>query len=252
MMRIAHWRNVALLTVLPAIGHAPEALSTDGAAADTQVAGTPYNARFTFTRIRYGGRGGFRGRSAWSHDYPDADRNMQLILNEFTAVRATDGPSNVFDLEDPEFFRHPIIYMSEPGFWTITEEGAANLREYLLKGGMIIFDDFEAQQWYNFEAQIRRALPEREFIEIDGSHPVFQSFFQVEDIYVPHPLVPVTPKYLAMFENDDPDDRLLVLANYNADLAEYWEFAGRGWFPVDLTNEAYKLGVNYIIFGLTH
>ena len=83
-------------------------------------------------------------------------------------------------------------------------------------------------------------------------HEVFQSFFLVEDIYVPHPLVRVTPKYYAMFEDNNPERRLLALVNYNADLAEYWEYAGTGFFPVDLTNEAYKLGVNYMIYGLTH
>lgn len=213
----------------------------------------PYNGHFTFSRVRYGGRGfGRRGGAAWAHDYPDADRNIQLILNEFTTVRATPDGSNVFELEDRDFFRFPIIYLSEPGFWSISDEGARNLREYLLKGGLIIFDDFEAGQWTNFEAQLRRALPEYEMVEIDGEHPVFQSFFRVDDIYVPHPLVRVTPKYFAMFENDDPRGRMMVLVNYNADLAEYWEYAGRGFFPVDLTNEAYKLGVNYIIHALTH
>jgi hypothetical protein len=219
----------------------------------TQMAEVPYNGRFTFTRVRYGSEftGRRRGGAAWAHDYPSADRNIQLILNEFTSVWSSVG-SNVFQLEDPEIFRYPILYLSEPGYWSISADGARNLRSYLLKGGLIIFDDFEAEQWVNFEAQLRRALPEHEMIEIDGSHPVFQSFFHVNDIYVPHPLVQVDPKYFAMFEDNDPAKRMMVLVNYNADLAEYWEWSGQGFFPVDLTNEAYKLGVNYIVFALTH
>lgn len=244
-----------LLLLLPASRPhtAPLRPADSPANAPAQVVGGEYDGRFTFTRIRYGGRGfGRRGGAAWAHDYPDADRNIQLILSEFTTVPATRGVSNVFDLEDRGFFRYPIIYMSEPGFWTITDEGARNLREYLLKGGLIIFDDFEAAQWYNFEAQLRRAMPEYDLIEIGPDHAVFRSFFAVDDIYVPHPLVRVTPKYFAMFEDNDPAARMLALVNYNADLAEYWEYAGRGFFPVDITNEAYKLGVNYIIYGLTH
>jgi hypothetical protein len=217
----------------------------------------PYNGRFTFTRIRYNSRGGGgfgrRGWSnAWNHDWPNADLNMQVMLSEFTAMHPNLGDSNVLDLEDPEIFRYPILYMSEPGFWSITEEGAANLRQHLLRGGLIIFDDFEADQWYNFAAQLKRALPEYDFIEIDGTHPVFQSFFAIDDIYVPHPLVSVTPKYFGMFENNDPSQRMLALVNYNSDLAEYWEWSGQGFFPVDPTTEAYKLGVNYIIYALTH
>jgi len=159
----------------------------------------------------------------------------------------------VFDLDDPEIFRHPIIYVSEPGYWRIEESEAANLRNYLLKGGFLILDDFEADQWYNMEEQVRRALPDHEFIEIGPEHPIFSSFFELEDIYVPHPLVRVTPRYLAMFENNDPKRRMLVLANHNSDLAEYWEWAGdESFVPIPMSNEAFKLGVNYIFYALTH
>jgi hypothetical protein len=214
----------------------------------------PYNGKFTFTRIRYGsgfgGRRGFEG-AAWAHDYPMADLNMQTMLNEFTAVRATERGSNVFDLEDREIFEHPILYISEPGFWTITRLGAANLREYLLKGGFLIFDDFEEDQWYNMAEQLARALPEGKWFEIDETHPIFDTFFYVENIYVPHPLVRVTPSYRAIFEDNDPSKRIMVLANHNSDLAEYWEYAAEGYFPVDPTNDAFRLGINYIVYGLT-
>lgn len=217
----------------------------------------PYNGRFTFTRVRYGsgGLGGRRGgfRRAWAHDYPDGDRNLQTILAELTALRPNTEGSNVVELEDPEIFKHPILYISEPGYWTISEEGARNLRAYLLKGGFLIFDDFEHEtQWRNMAAQVRRALPGHRWFELDPDHPIFRTFFFVEDIYVPHPLVPVTPVYRAIFEDDDPSGRIMVLANHNADLAEYWEWSPEGYFPVDPTNDAYRLGVNYVLYGMTH
>ena len=222
-----------------------------------QAAGVPYNGDFTFTRIRYtsgGSRRGFRGfgGSSWAHDYPDADRNMQVMLNEFTAMRANVSGSNVFDLEDREFFRNPTIYISEPGFWGITPEGAANLREFLLKGGFLMFDDFESDQWYNMAAQMAEALPEGIWVEIDDTHPIFSTFFHVDDIYVPHPLVNVTPVYRVIFEDNDPNRRVMVLANHNSDLAEYWEYAARGYFPVDPTNDAFRIGINYFVYGATH
>jgi hypothetical protein len=219
-----------------------------------QAASMPYDGKFTFTRVRYGSRGGRRGwgRSAWAHDYPAADLNMQTMLNEFTAMRATTGGSNVFDLEDPSIFRYPTIYMSEPGFWSITPEGAANLREYLLKGGFLIFDDFEAGQWNNMAAQLAEVLPDGQWVEIDESHPIFGTFFAIEDIYVPHPLVPVTPAYRVIFEDNDPTGRIMVLANHNSDLAEYWEYAAQGYFPVDPTNDAFRLGINYLMYAMLH
>jgi hypothetical protein len=212
-----------------------------------------YNARFTFTRIRYDGSFGFRrGGSAWAHDYPQADLNLPTVLSEISQVRPTLGSSNVFDLEDPAIFRHPIIYVSEPGFWNITDLGAKNLRTFLLKGGFVIFDDFEAEQWYNFAEQFQRAMPEYEFIELDVTHPIFHAFFDLQKLDTPHPLVRVTPIYYGVFENNDPTRRMLAMVNFNSDLAEYWEWSGQGFFPIDPTNDAYKLGVNYIIYGLTH
>jgi hypothetical protein len=212
-----------------------------------------YDGRFTFTRVRYQGPGfrGFGG-STWSHDYPDADRNMHRILEFLTSIRVHSEGTNVFTLDDPEMFRHPILYLSEPGYWSATDGELESLRAYLLKGGFLIFDDFEEEQWFNMEANVKRALPERAFIEIGAEHPVFQMLLKIENIYVPHPFVRAKPRYMAIFEDDDPGKRMLVLANHNSDLAEYWEWSAQGFFPVDITNEAYALGVNYIVYGLTH
>lgn len=210
----------------------------------------PYDGRFTFTRIRFGGGFG-RGAGAWSHDYPDADRNLPLILKELTSIPTNVEASNILGLEDPEIFRNPILYIWEPGFWRISDEAAANLRAYMLKGGLVIFDDFEAQQWINFEAQFRRALPEAEFVPLEMSHPVYHSFFDMDTINLPHPSVNVTPGFYGVHEGNDPSRRLMAIVNHNSDIAEYWEWSGRGYFPVDTTNDAYKIGVNYMVYGLT-
>lgn len=212
----------------------------------------PYDGRFTFTRVRYNGGGfGFMA-NAWNHDYPQADLHLPLILKEVTATPTNVERSRVLDLEDPEIFKNPILYMWEPGYWHITEEGAANLRQHLLKGGFIIFDDFEADQWVNFEEQFRRAMPEAKWVRLDMSHPVYHSFFDMNTIHLPHPTVNVEPGYYGVYEDNDPNKRLIALANHNSDVAEYWEWSGTGQFAVDTTNDAYKLGVNYIIYGMTH
>ena len=69
---------------------------------------------------------------------------------------------------------------------------------------------------------------------------------------VPHPSVEVTPRFMAMFENNDPNRRMIALANHNSDLAEYWEWSAEGLYNPDPTNNSYRLGVNYIVYGLTH
>ena len=207
---------------------------------------------FTFTRIRYRAPGGGFGRGAWAHDYPRGDEHLSKILDYITLLDTNLGPTNVFDFDAPGLFNHPIAYVSEPGFWTMSEAEVRGLRDYALKGGFLIFDDFEAEQWHNFEQQMRRALPELRAIEIDVSHPVFHSFFEMKRLDVPHPLVRVTPVYYGYFENNDPRDRMIAIVNYNNDLAEYWEFSDTGMFALDFTNDAYKLAVNYVIYAMTH
>jgi hypothetical protein len=213
-------------------------------------ANPPYDGRFTFSRVRYQGTPYGRGPNAWADGYPNSERNFALILDALTAIPIDPQESNVFDLEDPEIFRHPILFLWEPGFWTISDEGAANLRAYMLKGGLIVFDDFEESHWVNFERQFRRALPEAQFIPLALSHPIYHSFFEIDELALPHPGQNVRPAYYAVFEDNDPTGRVMAIANHNADLSEYWEYSAHGWFPVSTSNEAYKVGVNYIVQGL--
>ena len=216
----------------------------------------PYDSHFVFTRIRYGsglGGGFFGGGASWAHDYPTADRNLGAILEYITNMRVRLDGTNVFDLDDPAIFENPIIYVSEPGFWTIRDSEAKNLRLHLLKGGFIIFDDFEGpQHWANMAAQMRRAVPELQWVDIKVDHPIFHSFFDIQKLDVPHPSVNVIPSYRVLYENNDPSRRMIALANWNNDLAEYWEWSAEGLYNPDPTNDAYRLGVNYIVYGMTH
>ena len=222
----------------------------------SQITRVDYNGKFTFTRLRYNSdmRRGFRyGSNAWNHDYPQADLHLPMILESLTAIEPNLNESNILDLEDPEIFRNPILYMWEPGGWNITDEGAKNLRDYMLKGGFVVFDDFEDDQWYNFEEQFLRAMPEARFIEIDRSHTFFHAFFELDELNLPHPDAGHgAPAFLGVFEDNDPSKRMMALVCYNSDVAEYWEWSAHGTFPVDTTNDAYKLGINYMIHALTH
>jgi hypothetical protein len=233
---------------------APVLLSAQGA---RPAAGPvlPYQGQFVFSRIRYGGlpQWGGRGGSTWSHDYPRADQHLSRILHDLTTIDATLRGSNVFELTDREMFRYPFIYLSEPGYWTMTESEVRRLREYLLKGGFIIFDDFEEDHLLNVEAQMKRALPEWRMLEIGIEHPIFDVFFRMQRIDFPHPMMGhLKARYYGIFEGDDPAGRMLALINHNSDLAEYWEWSATGMFPVNITSDAYKLGVNYIVYGMTH
>jgi hypothetical protein len=251
--RFARRRAVAALLV---IALAPLLVYAQGrrSAAVKQVA--EYTGNLTFTRIAFGSGGlagfGFGG-AAWSHDYPAADRNVGAIIDYITNARVHLEETNILTLDDPEIFQNPVLYIWEPGYWTIQPSEAENLRKYLKKGGFVIFDDFEGpDHWENMAAQMRRALPDHVWVQIDERHPIFQSFYNITKIDVPHPSVNVTPAYFAMYENNDPTRRMIALANHNNDIAEYWEWSAEGLYNPDPTSNAYRLGVNYFIYALTH
>ena len=155
------------------------------------AANVAYDGRFTFVRLRYpmaSLEGGFsffgRGRRGppWAHDYPRAERNLVRILSEITFLNPYLDGSNILSLDDPELYKYPVAYMSEPGYWTLTDAESAALRAYLLKGGFLIFDDFRGRHWINFEAQLARVLPDYRLIQLDASHPIFHSFFEIESL----------------------------------------------------------------------
>jgi len=215
----------------------------------------PYDGRFTFVRIRFqepGGFGGFRRRlPAWAHDYPRADRNFMRILEHITYIPSRVTETNVLDLDDPALMHFPVAYLVEPGFWNPTDAEVAGLREYLLKGGFLILDDFGGpRDWRNVEYQMGRVVPELRWHPVDGTHSLFQSFFQVDH---PENLLNYRgiPEYYVLFEGNDPSRRVMVIANHNNDIGEFWEYSDVGYFPVDLSNKAYQIGVNYILYALT-
>ena len=216
----------------------------------------PYDGRFVFARIMYNrppvGYDQFgRPDIKWDHDYPRAEQNFTRILRELTKIRPYVDGGNVFALDDPELTKYPVAYMAEPGFWTMTDAEAEGFRKYLQKGGFVIFDDFAGPQWFAFETQIRRALPDGRLTLLDASHPIFDSFYRIESLEYEHPYFRGRSEFYGIFEDNDPAKRLLVIVNYNNDLSEYWEFSDTGQFPIALSNEAYKLGINYVIYGMT-
>ena len=216
---------------------------------EIQVENVPYDGRFRFVRIRHGVEYG-RGEPPWAHDYPRAERNFARILQEITLIKPNLEGGNIFRLDDPEIFAYPIAYMSEPGFWQMNDGELAGIQNYVKKGGFLIFDDFRGEHWYNFAEQIHRVFPEGRLVQLDESHPVFHSFFDIRITETVGYYGAAT--FHGMYEDNDPNKRLMLVANYNHDLGELWEFSDTGFVPVDLSNDAYKYGINYVIYAMTH
>lgn len=224
-------------------------------------ANVPYDGRFTFARLEYEtGPGGYyyMGLPAWAHGYPRAERNLMKIMNEVSDLQPRVEESVIENLDDPDLFKYPVCYMTEAGFWTLTDREAAAFRTYLEKGGFVIFDDFRGDfrgggGWDTFAANMRRILPGARFVDLDASHPIFHAFFEIDSLdIIPQDYDRGRPILRGVYENNDPERRLVAMINYNTDVSNFWEFSGTGFRPVEESNEAYKLGVNYIIYGMTH
>jgi hypothetical protein len=225
----------------------------------------PYDGRFTFARLTYvSGPGGYcyRGLPAWAHGYPVAEQNLMRIMNEVSGLEAHADDITVLALDDPDLFTYPVAYIIEAGWWEMTDREAGALRAYLQKGGFVIVDDFKVRGWgrglggggwENFDANMQRVLPGARFVDMSTSHPIFHSFFEINSLEnFPQAYNAGRPIFRGLFEDNDPAKRLLMIVNYNTDISQYWEWSGQGLRPIDDTNEAYKLGVNYVIYGLTH
>jgi hypothetical protein len=251
-------RSVILLVVLLATIAAPawSQRRRGSRSFDHTEWNVPYTGRFTFVRIRYqdGLSGGFGSRRdpGWAHDYPRAERNFTKMLDELTNIRPLIDASNILTLDDPDLFRYPIAYLSEPGYWNMSDAEVEGLRNYLLKGGFLIVDDFRGQrEMFQLQSQMQRALPEIGMVEMTADHPIFDAFFHIPSLDGFQNLnFDVKPAFYGMFEDNDPNKRLMVIVNYNNDIGDYWEWSDAGWVPIDLSNEAYKLGVNYVVYAM--
>ena len=216
----------------------------------TYSGNVPYDGKFVFVRMSYEGD----RRNSWAHDYPTGEFNFMTIFSTITNAPSHVNESSIMSFSDPEMYKFPVIYLCEPGWWQLSQDDAVLLRDYLVKGGFMIVDDFPADHWAYFDLQMSRAFPDAEWIELDEDHQIFHSFFEVNpfEVIPPYSNLGGRPSFQALFEDNDPSKRMYVVANYQNDLSEWWEASSQGYNLVDASNEAYKIGVNEFIYAITH
>lgn len=212
----------------------------------------PYDGRVALLRVRY------QGYPGWAYDYPAMEHNLARVLHDITMIRPNLEAADVLDLDDPQLFRYPLAYLSEPGYWFPSPTEAEGLRTYLQKGGFLIVDDFHfPNEWAVFETAMRRVLPSARIHRLDASHPIYNSFFAIESLDVPYPGTSgpnaLMGEFYGIFEDNDPRKHLMVVINYDMDLGDYLEWSAdpRNRYSLVPTNEAYKFLINYLVYGLT-
>jgi hypothetical protein len=240
------------------------ALATLVAAGD-DLGGAPSwpTDEFHFTRMYYngGGWGGGRGRGGgWRTDYPEAEYHFTMGVGRLTRVNIGEQ-SRMLELTDDTLFDYPWLYAVEVGRWHLDDVEAARLREYLLRGGFLMTDDFHGSgQWANFMESMQRVFPDRPVVEIEDGNEVLHVLYDVDQrIQIPGimPLMSgvtyeqdgVTPHWRGIY---DDDGRLMVVINFNMDLGDAWEHADDPRYPEPMTGLAYRFAVNYVIYAMTH
>jgi len=218
---------------------------------------------FTFVRLRYGGGGYGRRGGSWATDYPKADEQFIYGLRNWcrSSLGISDDPTTV-EPDAKEIFQHPFIYAVEPGYMDLSQEDAANLREYLLRGGFLMLDDFWGEyEWQNVQFQMRKVFPERTIQELPLDHPLFHCYFDINEV-VQVPQVSniiyngrtdekggVIPHYEAI---KDDDGRVMVFIARNSDNGDAWEWIDEPRYPLKYGLAAYRLGMNLIVYSMTH
>ena len=230
----------------------------------------PSFGEYTFVRTIYdsparGGRGygyGYGG-GTWTTDYPNADNNFIVGLREWagTNLKIAPRPEQIAIMDD-RIFDYPIIYFVEPGFLELSDEQAARLREYVARGGFMFFDDFwGVYEWENLETQLRKVWPEGYTPkDLPLSHPIFHSYLDVEEVVqVPNIYNAIrgetsekggiVPNYMGV---EDKNGRIVTFISFNCDLGDAWEWINDSRYPVKYGLPAYKLGINVVIYAMSH
>jgi len=233
------------------------------ATADDRYAGLQWR----FVRIRYhfiteGTREqqDFAGEP-WYIDAPAAEQNLSRRVKTATAIQVEDPI--VLTLDDKRLFQYPWIYFVEPGNLSLTENDARILREFLLRGGTATFDDFHGPyEWEHFQLEMKKVFPDREIVDFPKNHPVFSCFYKLDGF----PQVAGLGSFMAgrswekggyvahLRTIHDDTGRPMLFINWNTDMGDGWEWSNAEEFPgyVKYTSLAYRMGINEIVYALTH
>jgi hypothetical protein len=215
-------------------------------------------SKFTFSRIYFDspmmrfawGPIGAGNGPPWSHDWPRSEEHFMKIMAEVTKLDVNPG-GHIISFQNDDCFKYPIAYLCEVGALDLSAQEAHRMAEYLLRGGFLIVDDFRGERdLSHFRYQMKQVFPDRSLEELPRSHPIWKYFYDISDLSIEPPYSKfLTPQYFGI---SDDNGRLMMVVDYNNDISDYWEWSDDPIMPIDESNEAYKYGVNYVMYALTH
>ncbi len=225
---------------------------------------------WAFARLMFppGWNDGYRGRfdgdwrlglSLWTQDYPDADRQFARSVRRLTRihVRSVEQPVNLEDGD--EVFNWPWLYAVQVGEWGLTQAEANVLREYLLRGGFFMADDFHGTvEWSVFEKSMKMVFPDRPIVEIPNNDPIFHTVFDLDNRYqitgaehlgTGYKLDGRVPHWMGIY---DDKHRVMIAISFNSDIGDSWEWQNEPRYPEKFSDLGIRIGVNYVVYAMTH
>lgn len=222
-------------------------------------------SEFRFARLAYAtdpqyGQGGMRGRQMWQVDWPDAEYHLIRGVKRLTTVDTAES-GVIIRLSDDALFDYPWMYAVEVGYWVLSDSDAARMREYLLRGGFLVVDDFHgSREWAAFMVSMQKVFPDRPIRDIPESDESLHVLYDL-DQRVQIPSIQIlrsgrtyerdgfTPQWRGIY---DDHGRLMVAINFNMDIGDAWEHADTPQYPENMTALGYRFGISYILYAMTH
>jgi hypothetical protein len=201
---------------------------------------------FVFARWQYADGNG------WAHDYPDAEEHLNQLMSEATGVDVERMSYRIVPLESDEIFKYPFGYISEPGQMHLTETEVKNFREFVDRGGFVMLDDFDnARQFAIMRANMERVFPDRPMVQMKGgSHHILRTFYSIDALYIESPYeVGAEAEFWGI---SDEDGTLQVIICFNNDVGDFWEHIDKPDYKLRPTAEALRLGINFVLYAMTH
>jgi hypothetical protein len=215
---------------------------------------------FVFARLQYPNMGRGWRRGSWSTDWPKADRQFLQGVRRLTRIHSRSVEA-VVNLDSDDIFDYPFVYAVEVGHWTLNDQQAAKLREYLDRGGFLMTDDFHGTwEWDVFMSSMRKVFPDRPVVDLANSEAAFHVLYDLGERFQ----VPGIQYFYSgqVWEQDgveaqwkgifDEKGRLVVAICHNMDLGDAWEWADHPRYPEKWASMAYRVAINYIIYSMTH
>ena len=214
------------------------------------VQNNPPATELIVARWRFGTNGAI-GHMGWSHNYPSSDENFNEFILQATGIDIQVPSYRIVELGSEEVFDYPFAYVSEPGEMELTDQEVQNLRQFVERGGFVLMDDFDGLwQLETMRMQVARAFPDRPFIRLEPDHPLFKTHFDLRDLNGMSPYVPGGNITYYGILNDSGD--VAIAAGHNNDLANFWDWYDQARMPLEPAADAFRLGINFVVWSMTH